>query len=101
MPNEIFMTMSYCQSPTGRRCLCERDTGRLIEAATTTEIAIREFPPIPAIRSQVVAADASVQAENPDLGATAWLLGVRMPRTLTGSAIPQDLTGRVLREAFE
>jgi arylsulfatase A-like enzyme len=40
-------------------------------------------------------------AANPDIGATAlWLLGVRAPRLLRGGAVPPDLAGRVLREAF-
>ncbi|MBI1816023.1 MAG: alkaline phosphatase family protein [Deltaproteobacteria bacterium] len=57
----------------------------------------------PSVRAQVVADDGAVpQAANPDLGATAaWLLGVRMPRTIKGKAVPKELTGRVLREAFE
>jgi hypothetical protein len=41
-------------------------------------------------------------AANPDLGQTAaWLLGVRSTRFVRGGAVPDDLRGRVLREAFE
>jgi len=57
----------------------------------------------PRIRKQVLSSGGALPpAENPDLGATAaWLLGVRMPRMIGGAEIPQQLAGRVLREAFE
>ena len=57
----------------------------------------------PRIRKQVLSSGGAFPpAENPDLGATvAWLLGVRMPRMIGGAAVPQQLAGRVLREAFE
>jgi type I phosphodiesterase/nucleotide pyrophosphatase len=55
------------------------------------------------IRTQTVDPEGSIpQAANPDIGATAaWLLGVRMPRTLAGKPVPPALAGRVLREAFQ
>ena len=55
----------------------------------------------PRIRSQVVEGNATTTAANPDLGATAaWLLGVRMPRMVSGQEVPKELAGRVLHEAF-
>jgi hypothetical protein len=56
----------------------------------------------PRLRGRVVDLDGPIpQASNPDIGATAaYLLGVRLPRLLSGRAIPAPLVGRVLREAF-
>jgi hypothetical protein len=53
----------------------------------------------PRIRSQVV--ESGRQAENPDLGATAfWLRGLGEPRFLDGRPVPERLRGRALSEAF-
>jgi hypothetical protein len=56
----------------------------------------------PRLRAQVVPVDGPIpQASNPDVGATAAaLLGVRRTRLVNGGAIPAELAGRVLREAF-
>jgi hypothetical protein len=55
------------------------------------------------VRAQIASVEGPTpQAANPDLGATAaWLLGVRMPRTIDGKPVPNELAGRVLREAFQ
>jgi arylsulfatase A-like enzyme len=66
----------------------------------TREIPILVTGGAEGIRTQVV--DSASAATNPDVGATAlWLLGLRPARRLDGRAIPDSLSGRVLREAFE
>src|SRR5262249_40606798 len=67
----------------------------------------REIPIIvsggsPRVRPQVLGTDtASRPATNPDIGPTVlWLLGLRPTRMTSGAPVPDDLAGRVLREAF-
>src|SRR5262249_28586862 len=54
------------------------------------------------VRPATTCDDPSTSAANPDMGArVAWLLDLRRPRRIDGTAVPRDLAGRVLREAFE